>query len=931
MLTVVSGSFNPGLEQAFVEHLKHLKKMPLAPVAVVVPSSRMLDRLEILLSGEGLSLLNVHFHTLASFAESAVLAETELEKPLLSDPLFFDTLVKIIIKEDKPFEGLSDVAVPEGFPPAVRSTLRDLLDAGIDEQNVMEAIHEEFAGRDVDLGTLRSLLRLHHLYLKRLKTLPISSRAELLKNAIERAPESKWIGQFLEVLFYGFYDMTGNQVDFFHAVVKNHPSRFFFPYLKDHPAYAFAKRFRDNFVQPVMQEEFVVARTPVKTDRRIVNVSGLRDEAWFVASEINRLHQEENIPFSRIGVIARTQSRLSGALPKTLEACDVPYRSAAKESFFDLPAVQAVFEALSLLDGETVGKWSEHVKRTIDQIETQNKGSSLAATRLDPLFRGVEDMAKFDLLSSHVSRREFLETLRDRWSRMDRVDAGQSEAGVSLLYAEAARGIPFDVLFLLGVEERVFPRVIREDPFLRDDTRLALNLTLGHKIGQKMTALEEERLLFELFTHAESQKLILTYQRSDDDGSVVGPSTFLRAFAEENKLSLEKDVVSIPRPALAKIAAAKPTALSRQDIVTGFLSAGREQEALQFAKNDARSTEDLKRGLAVQKILHSFDNPGPYDGLIGKQDPAFLFRGGKISPTALELYGQCPFKYFATRILQIEPKEDGLVLEALPADVRGTLSHDFLEKFFKQVTSDGARKLPERFPESTFDQVFEGVIGKISSKEINLHPVFWQAAKTNLKEKLRSSVESDYQECLASGFNPTFFEAEETTALKDFSQDLIWLGKMDRIDMAETQARVVDYKTGRAPDQKKVAPAAIQGTKSQAPLYLLLAKNLLERLKKDVSQISFVYLYLFDGPEARVFSSEDWDAFRGAIVQTIRKQVALIHEGNFLMLPDDATCSYCEVKPICRINHGLSTYRARKGEGTKLWEIREQKWKVKKS
>jgi hypothetical protein len=175
-------------------------------------------------------------------AENVVETDAPLPKPILSDPLFYDTLVKLILKEDKPFQGYADLAVPQGFPLAVRSTLRDLLDAGIPSdigELFKEGLKEDLIKSKLEIGQLLDLFRLYRLYLKKIDSLPVLPRAALLKRATQVAPTSQYLKKFAEILIYGFYDLTGVQSDFFHAIVKNHPSRFFFPYESDHPAYRF--------------------------------------------------------------------------------------------------------------------------------------------------------------------------------------------------------------------------------------------------------------------------------------------------------------------------------------------------------------------------------------------------------------------------------------------------------------------------------------------------------------------------------------------------------------------------------------------------------------------------------------------------------------------------------------------------------------------
>ena len=70
MLKVVTGRFHPSLETAFVELIRRLKTADAwSHIAVVVPSTPLLDRLRRLLAiDHRLSLLNVHlltFHQLA--------------------------------------------------------------------------------------------------------------------------------------------------------------------------------------------------------------------------------------------------------------------------------------------------------------------------------------------------------------------------------------------------------------------------------------------------------------------------------------------------------------------------------------------------------------------------------------------------------------------------------------------------------------------------------------------------------------------------------------------------------------------------------------------------------------------------------------------------------------------------------------------------
>ncbi len=881
MLTVVSGPFHPGLEKAFLDRIAELKKDPFAPVAVVAPSSRMVERLQLAL---GASYLNIRFHTFSSLAQGIVDAEAPLKKPILSDPLFFDTLVKQIVRDEKPFEGFEEVAVPDGFPPAVRGTLRDLLDAGINQENVDALIQEGFAGTDVDLGSLRSLLNLHRLYLRRVEKLPVFPRAALLNQAIKIAPRSTFLKKFKEVVYYGFYDLTGLQADLFQSVVKNFPSRFYFPFVHNHPAYEFAKHFWDVFVQPVKAEEIVLGKplTPTLSLKgegvKILNVSGLRDEAWYVAGEIRRLHDEQGTPFSEIAVVARTRERLGFLLEAALADRGIPYRSSHFPNKLMFPEPQETLKKLEALKpAREKSTWASFSKES-----------------------GVEDLEDFDLLDKPVTWKEFIDTLRDSWSRAEVRAGDSSEEGVALLYAEASRGLPFKAVFLIGLEEKVFPRIVREDPFLRDDAREALN-GIGHKISKKMTALEEERLLFELIHSSASERLYLLYQRSDDAGGVVGASPFLRAYAEENGIDLDERVESLPRPLLAKIKTADPATLGSSDVMVGFLAAGKTAEAARLVELTGRDKNLLEQGLKLQTAIHGFQEAGPYDGVLGPMGTADVFWKGKISATALEVYGQCGFKYFASRMLGVAPLETADPEEILDAGIRGEKVHQFVHAYFQRRSENKAVE---------FDSLFDEFFPEHVPAEAKIPALLWDATRAVLRVLLKAFLANELEALKAGGATPVYFEEEVEGKLPPPLDGFVWTGKIDRIDIKGTSADIIDYKTGAPFPKKTVSLMAEKGEKLQAPLYLALAGPFLEKMGRRAADLSFRYEFVEHPGTTRELDAEEWKLKSKAINDAVRALVDAAHAGNFVIKPG-WYCDYCPVVRVCRKNHGISVYRAR--------------------
>ena len=79
------------------------------------------------------------------------------------------------------------------------------------------------------------------------------------------------------------------------------------------------------------------------------------------------------------------------------------------------------------------------------------------------------------------------------------------------------RELPLKVAAVMGLTERVFPRRITEDPFLRDVERIALRQATGLDLEEQRGRADDERFFFYLAVTAPAERLILSYPRSTDE------------------------------------------------------------------------------------------------------------------------------------------------------------------------------------------------------------------------------------------------------------------------------------------------------------------------------------------------------------------------------------------------------------------------------
>ena len=116
----------------------------------------------------------------------------------------------------------------------------------------------------------------------------------------------------------------------------------------------------------------------------------------------------------------------------------------------------------------------------------------------------------------------------------------------------SAMGINFDYVFIIGLNEGIFPKIIKEDPFLLDENRKYLRRmiqdSLGFKIPLKEDGYYEERLLFTLSLLSANKKIYLSLEREDINDKLLNPSNFvkqLRLLLTENKINI--DEITLPK------------------------------------------------------------------------------------------------------------------------------------------------------------------------------------------------------------------------------------------------------------------------------------------------------------------------------------------------------------------------------------------------
>ncbi len=252
-MQTILGPFHPDLENALVEEIvKHKRADLLSPLLVLTPSDLLRRRLKILLSRERrLSLLHVQLLTFYQLS-LRLQAESNGAPIELRSDLFLEEALRQIIRTRQsgaePFAGIEDRA---GGCAALWQTLRDLRDGLVDPAVALEALGEGHFSQRASERTSQ-LLVLLQTFQRFCRQQKITDQSDLNRYATEQVPASSFLKQFGQIFYYGFYDLTQIQVDFFYAVARHYPTTLFFPLLTakpSHEAWRFAERFYERYVQ----------------------------------------------------------------------------------------------------------------------------------------------------------------------------------------------------------------------------------------------------------------------------------------------------------------------------------------------------------------------------------------------------------------------------------------------------------------------------------------------------------------------------------------------------------------------------------------------------------------------------------------------------------------------------------------------------------
>lgn len=509
---------------------------------------------------------------------------------------------------------------------------------------------------------------------------------------------------------------------------------------------------------------------------------------------------------------------------------------------------------------------------------------------------------------------------------------------VRIVPAGEARHLDCDYLFVLGLGEGSFPRLSLPGSLLDDGDRQRLR-NRGIALPDPASRLAEEQLLFRQLIAQPREGLILSYPALDEKGQPMLPGSFLRAV----HACFVPNAISTERQKMLIEGYTKQTPLSVAESRTRFAF-----ENADIRKANWRSLalppdlcEQLSWSANMAQERFRTKEYGRFDGLVDRPEIVEVVQKRLgvekvFSPTALETYVACPFRFMIEHVLKLG--ELGEPSEEVEQTRRGSAYHRALSRLHKHLNSVDPLMSQTKLPDVVGSRLREEIdvavgeyakrapsrasqkLWELEGKRLHRSVARYQGHWDDFLEPLRKSRTAPRPIHLEADFGfPSTDAAESFPALTITVGEVeVRLGgRIDRVDVAELEEGlgfwVIDYKTGRASNYTGGGLAQME--KLQLSLYALAVEKVFYPGRK-ARPLGLAYWLVTDtGPKqvmpkktAWLNDPEQWAVFREQLEAWVAKLVGRIRLAQFPLAPRSENCTdTCSFAQMCRVGQSRGT------------------------
>lgn len=420
---------------------------------------------------------------------------------------------------------------------------------------------------------------------------------------------------------------------------------------------------------------------------------------------------------------------------------------------------------------------------------------------------------------------------------------------VHVVDAEEARQWETRAVIVAGLRTGEFPATAREDVFLTDPERAAIDRATGLRLPDRRDdAQRREALLFYAAATRATERLVLTCPVVDDSGNPVLRSTFLEAALSilppgDRRLEGAERSPGDVRPAPGET-------LHRVDLERTALAALTERFA-DGAESEIRPHTGYALlphlvGTRTADARPAHEQPAVRVAARWFAPPAASLRAGGAarqslaeprarSATALSDFAQCPYRHFARKGLALDQARAG-AQDGLDALLVGTIVHAALERVVRDDVRDPA------LAAQIVDEEFARHAGHLR------HDLGVEAMRAFARAAVADHVTTGAARGMVEGFVPRHIEwkfgpRSAPVVVGGEEHPVALNGAADRIDVAaDGRAIVLDYKWSRLDRYRGIERKIEAGADLQLPIYAIAARRAL-----GLRVVAVGYVTLRDG------------------------------------------------------------------------------------
>ena len=608
-------------------------------------------------------------------------------------------------------------------------------------------------------------------------------------------------------------------------------------------------------------------------------------------------------------------------------------------------------------------QFSDQVRGSNDISESEIAALTLDLRALEGIRRALSAAARGIEFSGHGAIEDQtpapikLATLLDETIRCVKTQSlmtsGADASGVKVLEVTDIRGLRFRAVFIAGLVEGGFPlRASRDWIYPHEERERLKQYGLTLEDISPNTLLKEEHYFYQAACRA-TERLYLSRPLVSDDGAETVASYYVEeivhaiAPAHIRKETLRNDFdghmlfESSRTSELAMLLVRQEERPRHPAQREGNFPPPVIARLISKARGSGYLTESAGRRIAIERERSSraFGN---FDGVI--TDARLLERLARqygsdqhdFSASELSLYGKCPFKFFAEKILKLEPRgEAALDLSALDA---GSLLHEILRRFFERHRGERLTEFDKADLRRELGEVADAMFEAHEHAVPPLNPQVWRIDREIRKLLLEQVLDYELsveQKTQSKDVRPVYFElafgmtsgpvdsnsTEQRLRLyrtgADQTDTLRLRGQIDRVDVAQDQTAIAyDYKLSKG--------ASLDDMREGRALQLHIYLAALEQLLLPGNEIAGGGYYTMKGSSGRrnqglyrvsmkdytgvgpntssSLPDAEWKRIRVDMESRIWEFVDGMRAGRFVVEPSapDSSCPHCDYSAVCR-------------------------------